>query len=291
MANTTTNGKPTSRQLSYLKSLANRTGQTFSYPHTSRQASQEINRLKHAQPSSRTERYVERKLIADQIATGPLDAARVRDDEISGRGSTATWTHNRDQEPTPVKDPGPATARRRRAPVVGKRTELARYTVTEGERVLYGQRMDGIVRFLPEEPVVLDSALGSSENSGCGSREPLQEDGSPSAARQKRANDDGGSAEAAGAATPRRGRTGPRVELARYSVTAGDRVLYGQRVNGVVRLTDVPLEAGGRAYLVERGLEDEGSNANAALHALIADYLRQASVLDAVPMAEGHGRR
>jgi hypothetical protein len=56
-----------------------------------------------------------------------------------------------------------------------------------------------------------------------------------------------------------------------------------------VRLTDVPLEAGGRAYLVERGLEEEGSNANAALHALIADYLRQASVLDAVPMAEGNG--
>jgi len=38
-----------------------------------------------------------------------------------------------------------------------------------------------------------------------------------------------------------------------------------------VRLTDVPLEAGGRAYLVERGLDEEGSNANAALHALIAD--------------------
>jgi len=81
------------------------------------------------------------------------------------------------------------------------------------------------------------------------------------------------------------------VELARYSIPAGDRLLYGQRVDGVVRLTDVPLEAGGRAYLVERGLDEEGSNANAALHALIADYLRQASVLDAVPMAEGHGRR
>ena len=89
----------------------------------------------------------------------------------------------------------------------------------------------------------------------------------------------------------KRGRTGARVELARYSVASGDRVLYGQRVNGVVRLTDVALEAGGRAYLVERGLEEEGSNANAALHALIADYLRQARVLDAVPMAEGHGGR
>jgi hypothetical protein len=84
----------------------------------------------------------------------------------------------------------------------------------------------------------------------------------------------------------RRGRTGARVELARYSVAAGVRVLYGQRVDGVVRVTDVPGEAGGRAYLVERGLEEDGPDANAALQALIADYLRQASVLDAVPMVE-----
>jgi hypothetical protein len=76
MATTTTTSKPTSRQLAYLKSLANRSGQTFTYPQTSCQASAEINRLKQAKPSSRTERYVERKLIADQIATGPMDAAR-----------------------------------------------------------------------------------------------------------------------------------------------------------------------------------------------------------------------
>ncbi len=83
-----------------------------------------------------------------------------------------------------------------------------------------------------------------------------------------------------------RRRTGQRVELARYSVAGHERVLFGQRVEGVVRLTDVPAEAGGRAYLVERGLEEEGSNAKAALEALIADYLREARRLDAVPMAE-----
>jgi hypothetical protein len=82
-----------------------------------------------------------------------------------------------------------------------------------------------------------------------------------------------------------RGRTGIRVELARYVVSAGDRVLFGQRVDGVVRVTDVPAHAGagGRAYLVGRGLEHEGSNANAAL---IADYLQQARRLDAIPMTE-----
>jgi hypothetical protein len=143
---TTTSSKPSSRQLAYLKSLADQTGQTFTYPQTSRQASAEINRLKQTMPSSRTERYVERKLIADQIATGPLDAARVREDEIHGRGSSATWVQNREQEPPPLEDPGPDASRQRRPPVVGKRTELARYTVAEGERILYGQRIAGIVR-------------------------------------------------------------------------------------------------------------------------------------------------
>jgi hypothetical protein len=56
-------------------------------------------------------------------------------------------------------------------------------------------------------------------------------------------------------------------------------------VDGGVRVTDVPLALGGRAYLVELGLEEEGAAANVALQALLADYLRQASVLDEVPMA------
>ena len=40
----------------------------------------------------------------------------------------------------------------------------------------------------------------------------------------------------------------------------------------------------GRAYLVERELEQEGPGAYAALQALVADYLAQAAVLDQVPM-------
>ena len=71
------------------------------------------------------------------------DSARVRDDEIYGHGSSATWAHNRHQEPEPTSDrPAP----KRTTPVVGKRTELARYTVAEGERIVYGQRVDGVVR-------------------------------------------------------------------------------------------------------------------------------------------------
>jgi len=78
------------------------------------------------------------------------------------------------------------------------------------------------------------------------------------------------------------GEVGERIELARYTVPSGERSLYGQRVNGVVRVTDVPADGTGRAYLVERGLEEDGY---AALLALVSDYLSQADELGVTPMA------
>jgi len=87
------------------------------------------------------------------------------------------------------------------------------------------------------------------------------------------------------ATSPRRVGVGERVELARYAISGGERVLYGQRVDGVVRVTDHPATDGGRCFLVERELEQEGSGAYAALQALVADYLDQAQLLDRVPMA------
>ena len=85
--------KPTSRQLNYLRALANRTGQTFTYPRTRREASREIERLKQAQPSTRIERKLERKDIADAVARGPEDATRVQPGEVTGYGSNARWSH------------------------------------------------------------------------------------------------------------------------------------------------------------------------------------------------------
>ena len=85
--------RPTQRQLAYLRSLATRAGQTFAYPHTRGQASREIQRLKRARSSTRTERTIERKDIADAIARGPKDAAAVRPDEVAGFGSNCRWSH------------------------------------------------------------------------------------------------------------------------------------------------------------------------------------------------------
>jgi hypothetical protein len=41
------------------------------------------------------------------------------------------------------------------------------------------------------------------------------------------------------------------------------------------------------SHLIERGLEEEGANANAALWALIDDYLQQARQFDAIPLEVG----
>ena len=84
---------PTPRQLSYLRALANQTGQTFTYPKTGRQASHEIRRLRAVQPSSEIELYLERfDLAAEQAARAancdvPVDLAS----EVTGHGATATW--------------------------------------------------------------------------------------------------------------------------------------------------------------------------------------------------------
>ena len=76
---------------------------------------------------------------------------------------------------------------------------------------------------------------------------------------------------------------GERTELGRYRTADGaERVLYGQRVGNVVRVTDVPVDRPGRAYLVERGLEEDGY---AALLALVADYLETANRLGVPPMS------
>ena len=58
-------------------------------------------------------------------------------------------------------------------------------------------------------------------------------------------------------------------------------MIYGQRVDGVVRVVDRPAAPGGRAYLIERGIETKSE-----LDALITDYLTTSQRLNAIPMSE-----
>ena len=80
--------------------------------------------------------------------------------------------------------------------------------------------------------------------------------------------------------TRRTGQTNGRVELARYSISAGEHVIYAQRVLGVIRLVDEPATGDGRRYVIEREL-----TVMAELEAIIADYLDQAATWDVIPAA------
>lgn len=74
------------------------------------------------------------------------------------------------------------------------------------------------------------------------------------------------------------GPTNPRVELARYRISEGEHVIYGQRIRGVVRLVDERADARGRRFVIERELDSM-----AELEAIVADYVEQAARWDAVP--------
>jgi hypothetical protein len=84
--------KPASpRQLNYLKALAGRTGQTFTWPNTSRQASTEIARLKCAHPSTPIERAIEQNDDRPSREAAE-DSVAIHGFEVVGYGSTATWS-------------------------------------------------------------------------------------------------------------------------------------------------------------------------------------------------------
>ncbi len=87
MNTTTNNGKPpTAKQLAYLRTLANRAGQSFANPGTSTEASREITRLKGVKATGFT--------FAEQQRHKPVGyAPAVQEREITGYGSTATWNH------------------------------------------------------------------------------------------------------------------------------------------------------------------------------------------------------
>ena len=82
------NDKPTPKQLTLLRRLADQTGQTFAQPLTRKAASGEIVRLLHQPRSSRQERREDREVVRGWRRG---DGAQMRDGEIEGYGSSAHW--------------------------------------------------------------------------------------------------------------------------------------------------------------------------------------------------------
>jgi hypothetical protein len=93
-----THVKPTPKQLAYLRSLAEQTGTTFTYPATSAQASAEIRRLQRRPRSGVGERARERRDVQRDLAERPDDSVAVRRRDVRGYGSSARWAHTPDTE-------------------------------------------------------------------------------------------------------------------------------------------------------------------------------------------------
>jgi hypothetical protein len=165
-------------------------------------------------------------------------------------------------------------------PSVGERVELARYTVCGGERILYGQWIDGVM-------CVTDCPRSGHGRSYLVERCPRRDGYSALKALVADYTSQAGRLEEIPMVASAVRRI-DQVALARYTFTGGERVLYGQRVNGAVRVTDRPADGPERAYLVECGLEQDGYS---ALQALVADYIRQARQLDDIPMSASPIRR
>jgi hypothetical protein len=165
-----------------------------------------------------------------------------------------------------------------------ERSELGRYTVSGANRVIYAERIDGLVHITdhplegPGRSYLVDRCR---ESDGISSLEALVAD------YTHQAKLCGEVPMVAGAAANDGARVA-QVKLARYRFTGGLRILYGQRVNGVVRVTDRPASGEERSYLVECGVELDGYS---ALQALVADYTHQATSLDEIPMAASRVRR
>jgi hypothetical protein len=162
----------------------------------------------------------------------------------------------------------------------GVKVELARYRLKGLERILYGQVIDGLVRVTDHPACGRGRSYLVEPALKCDGDRALKALIADYTRTARRVND-----------IPMRASLDPRVqqvELARYRLTRGERVLYGQRVDGVVQVTDRPARGSGRAYLVECGLERDGY---VALRALIDDYTRRAGERDEIPMLVRPPRR
>jgi hypothetical protein len=82
---------PTAKQQAYIRRLALARGISFSPPHTMAEASRLIEQLKRRRPDSTADRSRELKQVRVDLDTNAGGATRVREHELDGYGSTATW--------------------------------------------------------------------------------------------------------------------------------------------------------------------------------------------------------
>lgn len=91
MTNPQLHTKPSPRQLQFHRDLVEQTGTAFPVPETKDQARRQITVMLALPRDHRADHARERRAIRADFGEQSGDAARVRDDELSGYGSTASW--------------------------------------------------------------------------------------------------------------------------------------------------------------------------------------------------------
>jgi hypothetical protein len=92
------NVKPTTRQVRYLRQLAELTGTSFTPPATRRQARREIDRLRQRSASNWQERGGDCCAVSRGLGE-QQPASSVRPDEVAGYGSNCQWANDHPERP------------------------------------------------------------------------------------------------------------------------------------------------------------------------------------------------
>ncbi len=274
--------KPTSRQLRYLRVLAEQTGTTFTTPHSTSEASRLIKELQQRKPTPRTDVQRERREISDDMATRRGDAAQVTPDELSGHGSTATWTTDAGEEP------GPRVVHCEREPFdiyCGRGSRKLGLPASKWANPFRigrdGTREQVIAkhkRWLPTQThlmAALDELRGQTLGCHC-APQACHCDTLVELANTSR------SVTPPAAASSK----GKPHALAGYQVGTERRLIVVQRIHGTIRVGDLPANGQGTRYLLADKL-----NTYSELNALLLDHNGQLATSGNVPAGRLHTSR
>ena len=260
--------KPTPKQLRYLRTLAERTGTTFTIPRSVGEASSLIEAMKQRKRTPRSDVQRERREVSHDMATCRGDAAQVRRDELSGYGSSATWTADAGEE----VGPRVVHCKRERYDVYVGRGRGSRWgnpfkSPRDGSRDEVIAKYERWLVRQPELMAALPELRGKVLGCWCAPK-PCHAD-----VLLRLAN-----APLPTVPAPAVQAKGEPHALAGYHVGQERRLIVVQRIRGAIRVGDLPANGEGERYLVADRLSTCGE-----LNDLLLDYNGQIAKLGVVP--------
>ena len=279
--------KPTPRQLRYLRLLAERSGTTFTMPRTVSEAKRLIDELKDRKGTPRADIARERRQVADDMATRRGDGARVKPEELSGWGSSATWAADAGEEA------GPRVVHCEREPFdvyCGRGSRSLGLSASKWANPFRigrdGTREQVIAkhkRWLLREPqllAALEELRGRTLGCHCAPQACHCDTLLELANAPRKRQHEQPTVPAAGTPSPSAlpSSNGEPHAFLGYTVDQERRLIVVQRIDGAVRVGDLPADGEGARYLVADRLESCGE-----LDALLRDYIDQAREFGAIP--------